>query len=252
MLKGFRPGHGRSKQVFWYWPIERAVLGRAASAFVNVGIAAERHGYRRLPSTQPLPQNEQRRIDLGRHRASLLFLEVAQNPDDQLVMLDGDHDHPDDIVHELAQLNLPVVAAVCVRRSPPYDPQVYLEDNGRIFQPVDFKPGVTTLPAKRVGTGAIAIQRRAFDTLEEKGFLWPWFRFQYEDHVDPTFGEDWYFMDICDKAGILRFAAASVESPHLDIIARTMADHKRWMAENPDHKPIITLQGPEGGTGGWG
>jgi hypothetical protein len=72
-----------------------------------------------------------------------------------------------------------------------------------------------------VGSGAIAIWRWVFDRLEEAGFGWPYFRYEYPADYGYDQSEDVFFARCCYAAGVEHFCDTGVEVPHL---IRAVAD----------------------------
>jgi hypothetical protein len=79
-----------------------------------------------------------------------------------------------------------------------------------------------------VGTGAIAIRRWVFTKLDENGYTWPYFRFEYPKECNFNKSEDIVFCEICEKSGIAMYCNTEIVSPHL--IEKTV-DANTWFGE---------------------
>jgi hypothetical protein len=132
-----------------------------------------------------------------------------------LIMLDSDHEHEKDIVHQLLKHMVKnperlVVAAMNYRRGPPFEPQAYWrDDDGRLYTKPDFEGGLQKFDA--VGTGAIAIAREVFERIPPT-----WFGYTYEHVMDRCYpSDDTCFCRRCGAAGIDIWVDPEVTSPHL-------------------------------------
>jgi hypothetical protein len=226
------PRHGpkavdTGRSVWFFLPHEKSWHWKAVDAVLDLAAVAAVGGAKRIKMGPT-------RIDVARNRAARKFLEVSRRPKDTLVMLDADHEHPKELIDVLVSHDKGVVAALCFRRSEPYDPQIYVrdKDDGELKQPVTWGKGV--LKGTIVGTGAIAIQRWVFEKLEADGFSYPWFRMMYTDGEDSFLGEDWYFGLACEKAGIEQWCDMGFVSPHIADRLIAEADYRRHLAEHPE------------------
>jgi hypothetical protein len=222
-----QPWEARQVQVYWSVLLERNVHWRPASSLFRVAGNAALNGYNQIEMPYA-------RTDDARNQIVKNFLMHSQHPDDTLVMLDNDHDHPENVVTELARRPEGVVAALAFRRSPPHDPLWFVrQDDGTLRQPAEWEEGLV-YECDAVGTGAIAIKRRVFDALRDHGYRWPWFRYEYPDDRDGLMpSEDMYFCRICEESGIKVHVHTGVEIPHLFM---TAADHKRWRRHLEDEE----------------
>jgi len=150
------------------------------------------------------------RIDTARNRFGLHFLKTDAT---HLVMLDIDHRHPFDVVQKLVARvqedpSRLVVAGLYFRRSQPYDPLMFRVDDTGVYAIVDWEPG-ELLQVDGLATGAIIIAREVFERLE-----FPWFRYVYAKE-DEFPGEDTYFCNQCNAAGIKLWVDTGNQSEHL-------------------------------------
>lgn len=228
-------------KVFWAVLMERTVSATAFNAFLNISeFCARQTAIECIRIGVPYA-----RTDMTRNMLARLFMEISE-PDDTLVMLDNDHNHPNNIVTQLTvghpHTSL-VIGAMAHRRSEPYNPLFFIQDNrGAIISPSDYQEtvyeGVRIIPH-----GAIAIRRPAFEMLSRAGFYEPWWRLTYnyppgEASVIP--GEDNYFSDICWAAGIKMWLDCRVVIPH---IGELQVGKKQW-DDYYDAHPDMFKQAP--------
>lgn len=215
------PRPERGPQVFWAVLLIPAVSEYAVSSVINAAMVANSYGFTRLM----LPYM---RTDKARNLLVKSFREMSQHPDDVLVMLDCDHEHPAGIIADLANhpSEMGVVGALAYRRSPPNDPLFFgiNSDSSALNAPKQFELG-EMYRCDVVGSGAIAIRRWVFDRLEAAGFEWPFFRYEYPSQFDYEQSEDVYFARCCHAAGISQYCNTSIEIPHL---IRAVADSAHW------------------------
>jgi hypothetical protein len=229
------------KNVWWAVLLERAVIGPCVSSLLNVAIMGERRQYKRLPI-------ESYRTDIARNFLAVQFLALSKEPDDTLIMLDNDHDHPADILFGLARHDLPVVVALAFRRGPPYDACFFVRDaDGSAHSMADWVDG-KAYNGDVAGHAAIAIQRRAFLTMEANGFNRPWWRYPYIDGAMDMPSEDFQFSDKLRQSGIPIVCDTSVITPHF---TPGWVDDKTWRAYRADHPELIRpdTTATEGGNG---
>lgn len=208
-------------------PLERAVQEYAVSALLNVMLRAGGRGYKRLC----LPYM---RTDTARNKFVESFCALTGDPEDVLVMLDADHNHPQDIADRLAAHSVGVVGALAHRRSEPYDPCAFFRgEDGQLHAIAKWEEGATLLQCAVVGTGAIAIKRWVFTKLEEAGLEWPWFRYYYPPNTKVYPTEDMYFGMCCEAVGIPHYVDVSLCTPHLTVNEIDESSWRDWMADHP-------------------
>ena len=174
------------------------------------------------------------RTDVTRQGLALAFLEHSANPNDTLVMLDVDHEHPREVLERLAAHDVPVAAALNFRRGEPYQACAFRRSGvGDLHHLASFPPGLHRMDA--LGTGAIAIQRRVFERLQALGHVW-FFKYEYGSPTDPLASpsEDMYFSKICEEAGIEMFVDTTIVSPHITLGLIDQDTHEAYMADHPD------------------
>ena len=154
------------------------------------------------------------RTDVTRNRLERRFRRLSTRPDDVLVLLDGDHDHPYDIVERLATEDVPVLVALCRTRTPPYNPVMLRRVDGVLQYITDWPEG-QIIRADAVGTGAVAIKAHVFDQLEAAGVYAPFFRYMYKDEDEHQPSEDLYFSAGCEQAGVGMACHTGVYSDHI-------------------------------------
>ncbi|MFH1555136.1 MAG: hypothetical protein ABII76_09775, partial [Pseudomonadota bacterium] len=180
--------------------------------------------------------------DNARNHIVSRFLQMSRHPDDMLVMLDGDHLHPPDVVDRLASHppGWGVVGALAFRRGPPHDPMFYFRDGrGELQQPAEDIDAVV-YECDLVGSGAIGIRRWVFDKLDEAGYVWPYFRCQYVPGAQNRPGEEIYFGKTCEIVGIKHYVDATVEIPHLATSAITRATWRSYVRSHPERVREMT------------
>ena len=229
-LLGFCGEHGYDfnkprpqPRVFWSVMMERTIHNYAVSSLLDLAMAA---GMSNMPRIGALYG----RTDAARNLICHSFLQLSRHPDDKIIMLDCDHQHPPDILERLAARPEGVVAALAFRRSAPYEPMFFVRQNGRLRKPGEFERIVYECDA--VGTGAIAIKRSALDTLMKAGYNY-FFRYEYTDE-DWRSSEDMYFARICEEAGIKHHVDCSLETPHLRTTNVTSEDWFEFRDKHPE------------------
>ena len=182
------------------------------------------------------------RTDFARNSFVDSFLANSQHDNDLLVMLDCDHKHPADIVSRFASHDPErgVVGALAYRRSEPYDPLFFLRTNGGLHSVAEFELGIV-YGCAIVSTSAISIRRWVLLELEHKGYLRPFFRYEYPtDKSQPS--EDMYFGRICEQAGIWHFCDTSMVIPHATSSWVDTEVNQAFMANNPNLVSTQTIE----------
>lgn len=197
-------------KVFWAPLVVPGIEPDAVLSLLHVAEHSARCGFSRF-------EVGYNATDQARNLLTLAFLEASTSPDDVLVMLDTDHLYPADVVMKLAQHHRPVVGALYFGRKAPFE-AMFFERNGsgELVKPSKWrKPGVE---CAMVGTAAMAIRRDVFDKLQNAGFEYPWFRYEYVDQSRHRPSEDMYFGKICEKTGIPHYVDTTLDIPHLQPI----------------------------------
>ena len=182
----------------------------------------------------PLVRTDALRTEMRRNRIAEHLLTTQDA--DAVVMLDGDHKHPGDVVHKLLHdaEQMPeadVIGALCYRRSAPYDPCAWMLDHhsGKYYWSVPWPEGLVEVDA--VGFGAVLFRRRCFEILPP-----PWFIYDYQyvirEDTWPT--EDVTFCKEARKAGLRIFVDTTLESPHLFEGEITRETCLSYLAANPN------------------
>ena len=164
-----------------------------------------------------------------------------------LVMLDADHRHPPEVVTMLVRAleekpDAGMITAVNFRRRQPYDPCIWMERNGEIWQPVEW-PNALFGPIYRTGTSACIIPRRTFEVMKR-----PWFANTYTVGDDGKIvykREDFYFSDKLRKAGLEIWADGRIPaSPHEPNLPGWV-DNTWWRAYLDKHPNMVAETLPE-------
>lgn len=199
-------------RVFYTMLVERNVDGDVLQNAMDIAGVCALAGCARIPQGYT-------RTDMARNYIVKTFLKHAPTDDCVLVMLDNDHKMPRDVVVRLAQqvdAAHQVVGALAFRRSEPYDPCYFVRNapgaESAFDIPTSFDQKLE--PCMCVGTGAIAIRRSVFTTLDAAGFGWPYFRYVYAEGQDVQRSEDFEFGRICEAAGISHWVDTSFHIPH--------------------------------------
>lgn len=222
------------RHVWFGAPLERSILADGcdslqAISFYLGGQPTAGVEYHRLSSGY-------QSVELTRNHFAFKFMEASKSDDDTLVMLDDDHEHAQNVVEVLVQHNKPLVGALAFKRKPPFNPVAYIKDpkDGKAKIPRKL-PKDGLYKVQRVGFAAVAIQKKVFDTLAQRGFSWPWFRFTYTNwQVYYRGGEDINFCNICDQCMIPMYCDFGLVSPHIDTQPRGEHSWKLWLEEHPD------------------
>lgn len=215
--------------VWWGVLLERSIPSVCVDSLMDVAIAGERRGYKRIKTVYT-------RTDFARNAMYELFMKLSSDPHDTLIMLDNDHDHPDDVLYGLARHNEWVVGALAFRRGPPHDPCVFVrDDQGRAHAMARWEPG-HVYKCDVIGHAAIAIQRRTFLRLEEAGIPKPYWRYRYTDGTLDQPSEDFWFSERLHEAGVPLLCDTAVMCPHL---TNGWVDHDVWHAYVKDHPELV-------------
>jgi len=221
-------------RVFWAILMERAVQYTAANALFNVAMECGMNEFLRISVPYARP-------DAARNQIVEAFMGVPGSPDDVLVMLDCDHEHPSDIVARLVMAlqrteNAGVMGALAFRRSAPYEPMFFARnETGWLRPPADFDRVIYECDA--VGTGAIAIKRWVFDRLAAAGHPY-FFKYEYTDGPQGwRASEDMWFAWLCEQAGIRHHVDCATETPHLGV---ERIDSETWFQYRAEHPEILS------------
>jgi hypothetical protein len=205
--------------------MERSIQNEAVESLLCIAARAGVLNYARIA----LPYT---RCDDARNTITRAFMDQTSQPDDTLVMLDADHEHPKTIIERLVSHNLPVVGALAFTRLPPHRPCVAFRHNGQMAYPTEWEPYDGPVQVTIVGSGAIAIQRRVFETLQTHGYCWPWFRLVYDENEVTQEGEEVYFGRTCEKAGVSVYCDMGMVTPHLGLQRVDETTHKEYRARH--------------------
>lgn len=228
--------------VFWGVLLERTLLGHAVDSLLDISHVNAHYGYTRIS----IPYM---RTDMARNRMAASFLEVSRSSNDVLVMLDGDHIHPADVVTRLVCYDpeqVGVIGALYFRRGKPYDPLFFqrFEDSGGLLNPAEWEDGMV-YQCTAVATGAIAIRRWVFEKLDAAGLGFPYFQYEYPENSDFSMTEDIFFALQCEKAGIPHFCDTSIQTPHLTVKTITKDDWDKYREENPNATRVLQIKDKE-------
>lgn len=229
------------KQVWWAALLERCVYDQAVDVMVKIAFRMGRlsvqypeNGWKPLyPHLVGLgvPGWQYLRTDVARQALAELFLLRTKNPDDTLVLLDIDHDHPTSVIELLVADDKEVVVPLMFRRGEPYQACAFRRGaDGHLRHLATFPEGLLRMDA--LGAGAIAIQRGALEKLRAAGHKWFW-KYEYSEEMEAP-SEDLYFSKICEQAGVEMYVDTRWETPHTTLGQIDRHTHEAFMAENPD------------------
>jgi len=235
---GYDPCLGEDPRAFWAVLLERNVQWNSIDALFDLANGATMGGHTRIS----IPYG---RTDTSRNHIVRCFQELAQSPNDMIIMLDCDHVHPPNTIDRLFRHDptLGVVAALAFRRGPPYDPMFFVwEENGRrsrFVAPAEWRRGAL-YECDAIATCAIGIRQWVFVELDEAGSPFPYFRYSYERGYQMT--EDIFFAMSCMRAGISQYCDTSLVTPHLSTIG---VDENTWEEFKQKNPSILSSQGKE-------
>jgi hypothetical protein len=116
-----------------------------------------------------------------------------------LLLVDSDQSFPPDLLHQLLYHDAPVVACNIATKSPISSPTARLKGKGE-GEPIPVFTRSTS-PAVgevwRVGCGIMLVRADVFSHLPK-----PWFNTTWHEEVQDFVGEDWWFCELLEKAGI--------------------------------------------------
>lgn len=231
----------KAPEVYWSALFERNLNCHSVDALLDIAVVGAVRNHQRIS----VPYM---RTDMARNRICQSFLEVSKNPNDVLVMLDGDHVHPHDIVARLTAhpVDLGVVGALYFRRGEPYDPLFFRRMGEQLRNPAEWEKGMV-YRCDAVGTGAIAIRRWVFEKLNEQGMPYPWFQYVYPKKADFSMTEDIFFAGLCETAGISHYCDTSIITLHVGV---KFIGERDWLQYVADHPEISVVEEEEelGGT----
>lgn len=125
-----------------------------------------------------------------------------------LFMVDDDQVFGPETLIQLLRWNEPIVSALIFQRASPFLPTAYATHIDGKFSPLDL--GATKeqglVRCAGVGTGALLVRAPVLQQLDDGT---PWFRYT-EDY-----GEDLYFSNRCEQAGIPMFVDPACRVGHL-------------------------------------
>lgn len=175
------------------------------------------------------------RTDTARDTIVAEFMRLSKDPDDTLVMLDCDHEHPENILETLVNDDAPVVTSLAVRSNPSFPaPCMWKNDSNGIPRiPTEWKEGLDQYDV--VGAGAIAIKRSVFEKLKNAGYDQMYFFYQYEPG-DTRVSDEIGFSQMCNELQIPMYVDTRIESPHC--IAGTL-DKTSWKQYCDEHPVVI-------------
>jgi len=225
--------------IYWAALMERQVMEQSVNALLSIAGHNALKGYVRIET--PYMSTDKARSLIGE-----MFLKLSVKPDDKLIMLDCDQQHPVDVVERLAATDFEgVVGGLYWMRTkePPTDgapkPVMFKGGAEAVTQ---YTPGELVTGLTAIGTGAICIPRWVFDRIEADGCHFPWFRYFYQDFNDTMPGEDTYFCAALRSAGVPMACNTAIVSPHLYVWPLAFAPEEA-PTPTPDPSPVVDSGG---------
>lgn len=158
---------------------------------------------------------------------------AVESKSTHVLFLDTDHAFPAALAHVLISRRCDVIAVNCVTKTIPAIPTARdFDENDPAGKPIPIEAD-TEIPVRRVwrvGMGAMLINVDVFKRLEK-----PWFGQRWDPRVNDDVGEDWYFCEQLEKAGIPIYIDQQL-SPLVTHIGRA---HYHWEMQP---KPTEQLQ----------
>jgi hypothetical protein len=219
-------GADLAKKIYWSMLMERSVPNVGALSAVRLAHQAGSAGYVYLAVPYA-------RTDFLRCALVDRFMQLSSNPLDTLIMLDNDHDHPDNTLARLAAYDdYPVIGALAFRRGEPYDPCAFVRlEDGKLHAMAQWEPD-RVYRVDVIGHAAVAIQRRVFLHLEAEGFKQPYWRYAYTDGTTNMPSEDMHFCLSCERAKVGQYVDCGLIAPHL---TNGFITDQSWRAYLQDH-----------------
>jgi hypothetical protein len=114
-----------------------------------------------------------------------------------LLFVDSDQTFEGDILHKLLECEKPIVACNIATKRFPANSTARVRKNGA-YVPVYTKPESEGLrQVDRVGSGIMLVEMDVFRRIPQ-----PWFNIVWREELDDYEGEDWFFLQKCEDAGI--------------------------------------------------
>lgn len=150
-----------------------------------------------------------------------------------MIVLDSDHTHQPDIVHQLCRLVIEdpsrqIVGGLNYRRSAPYGPCALLDVDGKLARPVEWEPTDTLQEVAAIGTANIIFDRKVFEQVPP-----PWFINEYSEELRTTGGYDTYFGNKARAHGFKIWCDFSLCSPHMGSHRISEKTYRTYMAMHP-------------------
>lgn len=132
------------------------------------------------------------------------------------LFVDSDQTFPQHTLRQLLSWAQPVVACNVATKTLPASPTARLEGNKPLFTTPDDKGLVKVW---RVGTGIMLIDLSILERVPQ-----PWFGSRWEESQGKNVGEDWFFCEQLEAAGIPLFVDQGL-SLHIGHVGRLTYDH---------------------------
>lgn len=164
-----------------------------------------------------------------------------------LMFIDSDMVFEPNYVEMLLEHDKDVVGGLCVKRVPPFNSTVYFRQSNKMYVPLDgADPSALKLNSlinvDGTGTAFLLVRMSVFDKLEQPYFAMP------EGAEGGVLGEDLYFCEKLDKAGVEMYVDTGVMVGHLGEYPYTYLDRLSYL----EYERLNGRSGAgvEGSTGG--
>lgn len=163
--------------------------------------------------------------------------EVLEQDVTHVLFIDSDQTFDPDILHRLLAWEKPIVACNVATKSFPSYPTARLEGHQLVYT-TPTSPACK--PVWRVGCGIMLVEAWVFKTLSK-----PWFDLTWLPEVEDFQGEDWYFCQKAQAAGIEVYVdhRASISVGH---VGEHVYTHKNVWESLNEHSTTGAVSKPDG------
>ncbi|MBM3272839.1 hypothetical protein FJY94_06275 [Candidatus Kaiserbacteria bacterium] len=172
------------------------VVSEYALCLSQMLLALQKHRVRGYDATGAIVMSKQTSI-LPKSRQELVRDAIAAKCS-HLLFIDSDQVFPASTAHRLAMHGKPVVGCNIATKCLPSSPTARNRGADWYAGDVVYSTGKSGVEQVwRLGCGVMLIDLSIFATLPK-----PWFNMEYRAEYDDFVGEDWYFCEVLERAGI--------------------------------------------------